>query len=434
MNNDRAEYLIIGNSTAAICAVEGIRTIDKETPITLISKEPYGAYSRPLISSLLAGKLNEEQLSYRPGDFYKENRVAAQLGTEVVRVDDKEKKIWTAANRAITFDKLLIAAGGNPLIPPIEGSRAEGVFTHTSWDDAQACVNYLAKHSPENNELTAVVIGGGLIGLKAAEALRMRGLQVVIIEIADRILPACLTPPASRLVEKTMREAGIEIRLNNAVERISDDKGAVSGIVLKTGARIPARIIIIAAGVTPNTNLVKGTAIRTEQGILIDEYCRTSAPNIYAAGDVAQYKDTLTGNSCVIPIFPNAFRQGTTAGINMAGGKAALRDNFPMNSTEIFGLPVIALGLAGSSAKDCEVFEKFQETERCYKRLVLKNNRVVGALFIGDIERAGIMAGLIREKLDVAGIKELLLTNEFGLLSLPVEYRKHVVKGEGIEV
>lgn len=434
MKNDKAEYLIIGNSTAAISAAEGIRSIDKQTPIMLVSKEPWHTYSRPLISSLLAGKLNEEEMSYRPKEFYEENGIQEKLGLEAVRVDVQDKIVWTAANEFITFGKLLIATGSSPSIPPIEGWKTNGVFTHMCWDDAQITLNYIANNSFKHDELTAIVIGGGLIGIKAAEALCARGLHIVIVEAADRVLSSCLNPSASQLVEETMREAGVEIRCGNTVERILNVNGVVAGVVLKKGEEIPARMIIIASGVAPNTDLVKGTVIGVERGILIDECCRTSAQDIYAAGDVAQYKDTITGNSCVIPIFPNAFRQGKTAGINMAGGKAVLTTNFVMNSAEIFGLPVISLGLAAASAENFEVIEKIKETERSYKRFVLNNNCIVGALFIGDIDRAGIIAGLIREKLDITRIKELLLTNEFGLLSLPAEYRKHVVRGEGIEV
>ncbi|MDD5483235.1 MAG: FAD-dependent oxidoreductase [Kiritimatiellae bacterium] len=435
MKNVKTDCLIMGNSTAAIAAVEGIRSLDGKSSITIASRERRRAYSRPLISALLSGGMDGEKMYYRSEEFYADHNVRLKLGAEIVRVDAQKHLAWTAGNGAIEFGKFLIASGSRPFIPPIEGVKARGIFTHMDWDGAQAAADYIADNNINGREKSrAVVIGGGLIGLKAAEALRRRGLNVVVVEMAERLLASCLNARAAGIIGETMEAAGVEIMCGETMERILEKDGAADGVRLKKGGEIPARLVLIAAGAVPNVDIFRETEMKIDRGILIDEYCRASVPDIYAAGDAAQYRDTISGRSCVIPIFANAFSQGRTAGINMAGGRAAIMHNFAMNSAEIFGLPLVALGLSAAAPANAEVLEKTGRNERAYKRFVLDNNRIVGAIFAGDIDRAGIIAGIMRRKLDIGGIRDLLLTNEFGLLSLPAEYRKCVAAGEGIEV
>ncbi len=434
MKNKSAQYLIIGNSTAAIGAVEGIRKIDVKTPITLISKETYHTYSRPLISYLLAGEVDEEHMYYRPQDFYEKNTVETCLGTEVAGIDSESRAVHTAEGDKISFEKLLIATGGRPFVPPIDGTDAEGVFTYTSWNDAKAVERCIKERTQNTSLIKAVVIGAGLIGIKSAEALNARGVKVCMVELAERVLPLALDEHGSELAASALKDAGVELRCGTTVERILTREGRVSGAMLKTGDEVPCDLIIIAIGVVPEIDLVKDTSINAERGILIDNHCETSVKGIYAAGDVAQGKDALTDQRRTIPIFPNAYRQGNVAGVNMAGGAADCDNAFAMNSVEIFGLPTISVGLSTASGEGFEVIEKRNGDAHHYKRLVLQDNRIVGALFVGDVDRAGIITGLVRERVDVSGIRELLLTDEFGLISLPSDYRKHVVKGEGIEV
>jgi NAD(P)H-nitrite reductase large subunit len=192
--------------------------------------------------------------------------------------------------------------------------------------------------------------------------------------------------------------------------------------------------VVAAIGVAPRLDLVEGTPIRTGRGIVVNERCETSVEGIFAAGDVAQGTDALTGASRPIPIFPHAYGQGFTAGTCMAGGEPRPGPLFAMNAVEVFGLPTISVGLAAAPAEGLEILTQEDERRSVYRRVVLRGNHVVGALFVGDVDRAGIYTGLIRDRVDVGGIKRLLLTDEFGLLRLPAQYRKHLVKGEGIEV
>lgn len=430
MKNDRARYLIIGNSTAAVGAVEGIRETDPKTPIVLLSREDRHTYSRPLISYLLAGDIQEERMYYRPRGFYEANNVEALLGLEAVGVDMDKRAVRLADGMSISFETLLIAGGGSPIVPDIAGVDTPGVFTFTSWADADAIDACLK----EKRVKRAVVIGGGLIGIKAAEALHARGVELLIVELADRLLPQALDQQASLMAEKAVRDAGVEIELGTSVSYIHTDGGRVCGARLRTGRLIPCEMIVLAVGVRPDISLVEGTSVRTAQGILINERCATSENGIFAAGDVAQHKDTLSGRSRPIPIFPNAYRQGRVAGINMAGGEALIDVSFSMNSVEVFGLPTISVGLATADGGNHEVLAALDEEAGTYRRIVLRNDRVVGALFVGAIDRAGIVTQVIRDRVPVSGFKDLLLTDQFGLLSLPSEYRKHIVKGEGMVI
>ncbi len=435
MKNERTEYLLLGNSTAAVAAIEAIRALDRDSPILLLSRERHHTYSRPLISHLLAGELNPEQLYFRPKSFYRDNGVQARLGSTVVRIDTSSRSVLTDDGTEHRFEKLLVATGGKAIMPPIEGIGCEGVFTFTSWDDANAIDDFIRHHAGGKTLPRAVVIGGGLIGMKALEALRTRGLETLLVEREERILPLSLDRQGSRLLEQAVWKAGADIQCGVTVERImSEASGRVAGVTLKTGREAPCEMVIIAAGVAPAVNLARNTPIKIDKGIIIDDRCMTSVPGIYAAGDAAQAVDSISGISRPIPIFCNAARQGRVAGTNMAGGDALLTYTCALNSVEIFGMPTISAGLSTASGDEFKVLKKIDAAAQTYRRIVLKDNRIIGTLFVGDIDRAGIMTGLMREKVDISAIADELLTDDFGLLSLPQEYRKHIVKGEGIEV
>ncbi len=427
---NREPYIIIGNSVAGIAGVSGIRSADAERSITLISDEPHHTYSRPLISYLLAGKVDEEDMHYRGPDFYERNDVQPLLGTRVERVDPERRVLTTEDGEELGFWKLLIATGGTPIVPPdVEGVEADGVFTFTTWDDARKIAAYI-----ENNDLTdAVVVGGGLIGLKSMEALVERGLRTTVIELADGVLTATFDSTASGLARDVLEGAGVSVRCGTTVTRVVAQEGQVTGVTLRDGTEVPCGLVIFAIGVSPNAGIVADTGIRTDRGILVDETMMTSMQDIYAAGDVAQARELLSGESRCIPIFPDAYRQGFIAGCNMAGERRNYGGGLVMNAVEVLGVPTISVGR--TEADDhCEVLSELDEEAPVYRKIVLRDNRVVGAVFFGEIEGAGIITGLIREGLDVSEFKDLLLTDEFGLISLPREYRKHVVSGQGILV
>ena len=426
-----ARYVIIGNSAAAIGAVTAIREVDREGSMVLIAREPEHTYSRPLISYLLAGKVNEERMFYRGKDFYKKNGVETLLGVEIAGIDETAHAVRTADGRNIGFEKLLIATGGTPVVPKdLTGTNAKGVFTFTTWEDARKIKAYIEQSQVKR----AVVVGGGLIGLKAVEALVKLHISTVVVELADRILSATFDKTASDMAAKYLGKSGVDVRCSNTVTQIKSQDERVASVLLRDGSKLDCELLIFAIGVAPDVRLARGTHIACERGILADECMQTSVPGIYAAGDVVQAADLLSGKTRPIPILPNAFRQGCVAGANMAGRKALYKGGLAMNAVDICGLPTISVGTTVPEGDDYEVLSKLDENAGVYKKIVLKDNRIVGVIFVGQIDRAGIATGLIRGKVDVSGFKNLLMNDDFGIISLPVEYRKHVVSGMGIEV
>ena len=423
-------YAIIGNSAAAVGAVEAIRQYDKEGPITIVADEPHHVYSRPLISYLLGGLVDESRMSYRPAHFYDRHNVQTMLGVQVVGLDTEQRTLTLTGGGTVPYDRLLISTGGTPIVPPLPGADVPGIFTFTTWDDARRIARYIEDYRVES----ALVVGGGLIGLKSMEALGERGLDVTVVELASRMLSATFDQTASDIAQHHLAERGVEVRCGTTVSSISSGDGRVTGVALRDGSSVPCGLVIFAIGVVPDTSIVAGTEIATDRGILVDDTMQTNVPGIHAAGDVAQATERLSGEKRPLPIFPVAFRQGVVAGSHMAGGAPPYEGGLAMNSVDVFGLPTISVGITSPEGDEHELLSARDDAEPSYRKIVLRDNRIVGAIFIGRIDRAGIITGLIREGIEVTGFKDLLLTDEFGLISLPTEYRKHVVSGMGIEV
>lgn len=424
-------YVIIGNSASAIGAIEAIRQYDQDNPITLIADEPHPTYSRPLITYLLGGLVSEERMLYRPPDFYQRYEIEPMLGVRVVQVEPQERKLTLASGVNISYDRLLIATGGVPFVPSVPGDDLEGIFTFTRWEDARRVRYFIESYGVRQ----AIVVGGGFIGLKTTEGLLARGVKVTIVELADRILSASFDRTASRLAEAILRREGVEVRTGTTVQEIIGRAGRVDHVILRDGERLECDMLIFAIGVRPNTMLVPREAgIAINRGILVDEHMRTTAPDVYAAGDVVEALDMLLGVRRTIAIWPLAYRQGYVAGCNMAGTEREYEGGFPMNSTEVCGVPAISVGITNPQEDRYEILEKYIQEEMRYKKLVLRNDRLVGAILVGDIDRAGIYTGLIRDRANVGPFKDDLLSDNFGLISLPRDYRKHLVMGEGIVV
>ena len=426
-------YVIIGNSAAAVGAIEAIRQYDQDNPITVVADEPHHVYSRPLISYLLGGLIDEAHMSYRPSDFYERHRVQTMLGVEVTRVNTQDGTISLAGGGSVPYDRLLIATGGKPFVPPLPGTNLNGVFTFTKWDEARRIARYIE----DVGVRSALVVGAGLIGLKTIEALLPRGIHITVIELADRILSTIFDRTGSKLAEQILRREHVDVRTGTTVEEIIGRGGRVDHAVLRDGERINCDLVVFAIGVRPNTSLIPQEAgIRVERGICVDDRMRTTAPNVFAAGDCVEAYDMLLDACRPIPIWPNAYRQGHVAGINMAGAEKSSRDSFAMNSIEVCDVPSISVGLVEppGDAAEYEVLERYDRQALAYRKLVLHHNRLVGAIFVGEIDRAGIYTGLIRDQVDVSPFKQHLLSGSFGLISLPKAYRKHLVRGEGIEV
>ena len=294
----RTRYLIVGNSAGGIGAAEAIRQQDRTGPITILSEEPYPAYSRPLIWEYLLGQRSLREMLLRQPAFYTENGIDCVLGRKAVRLDVENRSLELADGTSIGWERLLLATGGRPIVPKVKGIDKKGVFTFTTLDDAKA----IQRQVPPGS--TVVVIGGGLIGVSVSQALTRRGNSVVLVELMDRVLSAALDRQASRLVEKRLRDAGIVVITGHAVEEIvgtNGNDGRVAAVILNDGRRIECRAVGAAIGVLPRTELVAGNGVRLNRGIVVDRHMATSCPDVYACGDAAEAYDFLRGEDRLTP-------------------------------------------------------------------------------------------------------------------------------------
>ena len=380
-------YVILGCSIAAVAAIEGIRSQDKKGDILVIGEEPCKAYGRPLISYYLLGETDLPRMDYRSETFYEENHVMLRLGVRAERIDPERKIVTLSDGEKIGYEKLLVATGSRPLDPPMEGiEHVKERFHFMTKADALALDKAL---SPEKKVL---IIGAGLIGLKCFEGIAARVKSARIVDLAVRILPAILDETGAKMVQSALETHGAAFFLSDSVLRFEEGTA-----YLKSGKTVEFDLLVIAVGVRPNTELIKEAGGEVRRGIAIDECGRTSLPDIFAAGDCAESFDIASGTNKVLALLPNAAFQGRTAGVNMAGGKATLKNAVAFNSIGFFGTHVMTAGVYEGEMY-CE------RTERTYKALFTKDGLLKGFILVNLPERAGIYLKLLKERIPLSAV------------------------------
>ncbi len=420
----KIKYLIVGNSVGAVGAVEAIRRIDSSGSLAMLSDEPHFAYSRPMIAEYLAGECSLDHMRYRPPDFYEANRVQAVLGHKAVGIDFQAKLVELDDGRKIAWRKLLLATGGTPIVPKMDGVDRENVFTFTTIADAEEMKRALPAGA------TVVVIGGGLIGMSVTQALVKCGVNVIVVELMDRMLSTMLDIEGSRLAEEQLRAAGVKLATGQTVSRITGgdgDETRVGGVVLQDGRSISCDAVVVAIGVVPRTELVKDSSVAVNRGIVVNRRMQTSVRDVYACGDVAEAFDFVQKADRVIPVWPNAYVGGRVAGRNMAGVRAKYPGGTAMNSLNCFGLSIASAGVVDPGDADGYEILSTPATATSYRKIVLKKGRIIGMIFLGDIERSGVVFGLMKDSVKVSGFKEALLRRDFGLNVLPDELRRQML-------
>jgi NAD(P)H-nitrite reductase large subunit len=398
------DYVIVGNGVSAIGAIEGIRQHDKTGSITVISDEAVPTYGRPLISYYLSDKIKFDTLPFRPEEFYERNQVVMKLGSRVLSVDAKEKVLVLDCGDKVQYDKLLLATGGTPVKPDLAGIEGPGVYNFTTVAHAETLKELVDKVKK------VVVIGAGLIALKAAEGFAEKGVDVTIV-VRSRIMRTYFDETAGELIVDHLEKNGIRFMQGTATKEIVRyEDGTIKGVETDQGL-VPADVVIVAAGVRPNMGLAIQAGLTTEQGIRVDDYMATSDADVFAAGDVAEAKDLLTGEYTVRPIWPNAYTQGRYAGQNMAGAGTPYTGGLSMNSITYYGLPTISVGetnLADDDRYETAVF--LDRDKSVYRKLIFKNNVLAGCILIGDIDAAGFYTSFIKNgfELDAEGKERLM--------------------------
>jgi NAD(P)H-nitrite reductase large subunit len=410
---EKTDYLIIGNSAGGIGAAEAIREVDRKGILTIVSDEPYPAYSRPLISKYLARERNLKGILFRTLDFYDQNNIRFLPGKRVTRLELDQQVARLEDSEQIAWQKLLIAVGGKPIFPEIKGSDKRGVFTFTTLDDAKAVDGFL------HNRRKAVVIGGGLIGISVTEALVKRGVDVIVVEMKERILNTILDQQASSMAEEILRQAGVKIVTGHTVVEVNG-RESVEGATLDNGDTMPCDLLLVAIGVLPRSKLALDAKLETNRGIVVDRLMATDHPNIYACGDVAEAYDFVYGENRLSPIWPNAYIGGRAAGFNMAGIPTKYSGGTAMNSLNYFGIDITSAGLPTAPNDDGYEVISRQESDT-YQKVMLKDNLIVGMIFVENIDKSGIIFGLMRDRVNVESFKQSLLAHDFGLASLPRE-------------
>ena len=387
------QYVIIGNSTAATFAIEGIRAVDKAGSITVISDETRPAYGRPLISYYLYGRIKLENTDYRSASFYTDNGVALKYGVRAEKIDPKKKTVAVSDGSTIGYDKLLVATGSSPLVPPADGLDTVKYHTFMTMDAALALEKEL---SPEKRVL---VVGAGLIGLKCVEGILDRVGSVTVVDLAARILPSILDEEGSAIVQERLEARGVNFVLGDCAVRYAPGLAT-----LRSGREVPFDILVIAAGVRPNVSLVREAGGEVNRGIVVNDRQETTIPDVYAAGDNCESYDICSGTRRILALLPNAAFQGETAGRNMAGGDAAFDKAAPFNALGLFDTHIATAGVYEGEA--------YTDLSEGYKKLFVKDNKLVGFILIDCIGRAGIYTSLIREQTPLTTVDfELLKKN-----------------------
>ncbi|HUU87683.1 MAG TPA: FAD-dependent oxidoreductase [Candidatus Glassbacteria bacterium] len=417
-----SKYVIIGGSAAGMGAIEAIREADQVGAITLVSEELCPYYSRPMISELVSGKANFDKMKCREDTFWQSHNVNALTGRKALHVDMSQKLVKLDKGESVTFEKLLIATGGKPFVPTIEGANKDDVLTFTTLSDAELLDSKL------KTAKSVVVIGAGLIGVSVTEALVDRGLKVTMVELKDYILNLILDEYSSEMIQNVIAQAGVTIVTGQTVKKIlgkPENSQLVGGVLLTNGDRINCDLVIVAIGVIPRKDLVVNTMVKTNRGILVDKTMSTNISGVYASGDVVEAYDFLIKENRLLPLWPLAHLEGKIAGYNMAGKRTIYEGGTAMSSLKYFDMPIISFGITNPKEKEqYEILVECDQEKKIYKKILLKNNVIVGLTFVNDIKKTGVFFHLLKNAVNVKKFKSNLLSENFGLATLPSSLRK----------
>jgi NAD(P)H-nitrite reductase large subunit len=376
------DYVLAGNGPAAVSCARAIRGRDKQGRVFILSPETRRPYSRISVPEYLTGEVKEEDLYFRTEDFYRENGIEPLYGEKLEALEPEDHIAVLSGGRRLPYHKLLLATGSRPLFPSWLDVSSGGVYS--LWDKKDAEI-LAGKAMPGEK---AVIIGGGLVGLQAARALHDHGLEITVVEAADRLMPQQLDYAASSMLREATEKVGLAVRAGVFVEKLRQTGGAVCGVLLKNGEELAASLVLAAIGVRPNLSMLESSGADYRQGLEVDEYMYTGLPDIYAAGDVVKGPVFPAGNKEVRATWMNAVEQGRIAGINMAGGRTSYEGSRVVNSIRLFGLSIASAGkiFPGEGQREL-VFSP--ASSGSYGKLVMAGEMLLGVLLAGDIQRAG---------------------------------------------
>ncbi len=436
------EFLIIGSGVAGISAAEAIRSKDPSSPITIISEDPHGFYSRPGLAYFLTGEVPQDQLFNYTPQAYKELK-AKFLRGRVTRIRPSDRVVEAENGKnSIRYDKLLIATGSFALKPEVPGINLEGVVKLDHMDDAMRIVA-MAKKAKK-----AIIVGGGITALELAEGLIANRVKVHYLLRGDRYWGNVLDESESRIIERRLKEHQITIQFHAELKEITGKTGRVNGVRLESGESIPCDMVAVAIGIKPRLELAQVSGIAAERGILTDEYLQTNVESIFAAGDVAQAVDSLSGKHVLDTLWTPAREEGWTAGMNMVGVRTPYCKSPPFNVTRLAGVTTTIIGQVGGG-KDKDVIGIARGDSETWRdipdaivaqtgfevnrlRLMVGEKHLLGAVVMGDQKLSFPIQNIIAKHMDITSIRSNLLAAGAPIADILVNYWTDVNEGNSM--
>jgi NAD(P)H-nitrite reductase large subunit len=399
--------VIVGASAAGGSACETLRALDPSIRLTLVTDEALPLYSRCLLPLYLAGERSRSALAFRPADWAEALRLEVVCARASGLVPG-QRRLALGAGATLGYDVLLIATGARPRTPPVPGLAARGVFTLYGLAQAEA----IRQHLPRVARV--VVLGAGLIGVKAAAALADLGQRVVLIEQRATVMPDTLDAHASGLVAGLLSSHGVQVRTSETLaEVLASPAGEVRGARLASGDTLDCDMVILAVGTCPNDQLLREAGAAAGQGVLVDERLATSLPGVFAAGDVAEAAGVVGGARLAQANWLNAKREGRLAAHSMLGQPAAYAGRLRANAVRLFGLPLVSAGLVADGAGEADTLAP---SAGSYRKLVYRDGRLQGLILVGEIAEAGALVALIHTAKNLRPVRKRLLTEGAGCL------------------
>jgi len=390
------KYVIAGGWTAGTAAASHLRKLDPSAAIVIVDAEPVPYYSRPDLIDYVAGRKTRDQLFVHDMSWYDDNRISLTNGRTVTQVHPVEHTCTLDDGTVLSYDRLLLANGSSPFVPPLPGTSESNVFALRTLVDAEALLSRIA---PGSN---AVIVGGGVLGLEAARALTERGMTASVLEFAGRLLPNQLDEAAATMLREHLASLGITAMLGVESQEVLSGSQGAAGILLKDGRRVPGTFVLFSTGVRPNTSVARAAGIAVGRGVQVDDSMQTSVADIFAAGDVAEHRGRLYG------IIPPCLEQARVAAQNMvAPGSAMYQGSVMSNSLKIVGLDVLSIGNVNPAPAPGT--EEIQAIDgQTYRKVVLENGVLTGIILYGTTSGARPLQQALRAHTDLSPFREQL--------------------------
>jgi nitrite reductase (NADH) large subunit len=395
------KIIVIGCGVAGATASFVVRQYNADAEISVYTDEAHLYYPRPRLYEVVTGEKKPEEIYSYPKTLYEQKGIKVQLNSEITKIDPAKRQVVVRDGSRATYDKLLLATGSRPSVPRVEGVEKRGVFALRTVQDALA----IRDHSSRTQK--AIIVGGGLLGLEFAACWTSFRKQAEVVEVNSRLLPKQLDPEGAAVLRQYLEERNILCRLGVKIAEVQG-KNVVSGVTLDNGERLSGGMVLIAAGIECNTALSIDAGINVRKGIVVNEYLQTSESDVFAAGDAAEFQGRLYGT------IPPSVEQARIAAVNMLGNeKRVYGGSVPFTTLKIAGISLTSIGEVNPGQPGREEIRKTDAERRIYKKLVLREGKIVGAILLGDIRPASFISRIMNDQADITEYKHQILDENF---------------------